>query len=62
MNAVLNKIHVYIISDIYTLITCLNSLSEKSERIIIIDSLPALYLSFIGFYKNDGNLYNFIIS
>ncbi|XP_025194832.1 DNA repair protein RAD51 homolog 4 [Melanaphis sacchari] len=54
---ILNKIHVYSILNIYNLITCLHCLKEKSEPIIIIDSLPALYLSFIGFDKNDGLSY-----
>lgn len=53
---ILNKIHVYSILDIYNLITCLHGLKEKLEPVIFIDSLPALYLSFIGFDKNDGKL------
>jgi len=47
---------VYSVIDIYNLITCLHGLKEKLDPIIIIDSLPALYLSFTGFYKNDGKL------
>lgn len=47
---------MYSILDIYNLITCLHSLKEKLEPIIFIDSLPTLYLSFIGFDKNDGKL------
>ncbi|CAH1736479.1 unnamed protein product [Aphis gossypii] len=57
INAILSKIHVYSILDIYKLITCLHGLKEKLEPIIFIDSLPALYLSFIGFDKNDGLCY-----
>lgn len=57
INDILNKIHVYSILDIYKLITCLHGLKEKLEPIIFIDSLPALYLSFIGFDNNDGLCY-----
>lgn len=60
INAILEKILVYSILDIYSLITCLHNIKEKSEPIIIIDSLSAMYLSFVGFYKNDGKLNNFI--
>lgn len=47
---------MYSVIDIYNLITCLHGLKQKLDPIIIIDSLPALYLSFIGIYKNDGKL------
>ncbi|XP_060875683.1 DNA repair protein RAD51 homolog 4 isoform X1 [Metopolophium dirhodum] len=57
INDILKKIYVYSVIDIYNLITCLHGLKEKLDPIIIIDSLPALYLSFIGFYKNDGLCY-----
>lgn len=57
INDILKKIHVYTVLDIYNLITCLHGMKKKLEPIIIIDSLPALYLSFIGFYKNDGLCY-----
>ncbi|XP_026804396.1 DNA repair protein RAD51 homolog 4 [Rhopalosiphum maidis] len=54
---ILNKIQVYSVLNIYNLITCLHGLKEKLEPIIIIDSLPVLYLSFIGFDKNEGLCY-----
>lgn len=53
----MQKIKVYSILNIYNLITCLHSLKEKSESTIIIDSLPAPYLSFIGLNENDGIFY-----
>lgn len=52
----MKKIHVHTVLDIYSLMACLHSIKEKSEPIIIIDSILALYLSFIGFNKNDGNI------
>lgn len=55
----MKKIHLYSVLDIYSLITTLHCLKEKSELILIIDSLPALYLSSIGFYKNNGKLTTF---
>ncbi|XP_060850454.1 DNA repair protein RAD51 homolog 4 [Rhopalosiphum padi] len=57
ISEILNKIQVYSVLNIYNLITCLHGLKEKFEPIIIIDSLPALYLSFIGFDKNEGLCY-----
>lgn len=59
INSILNKIYVYSIFDIYSLITCLHSLKEKSRLVIFIDSLPALYLSFVYFNNNDGKFNNF---
>ncbi|XP_025417917.1 DNA repair protein RAD51 homolog 4 [Sipha flava] len=54
---ILKKLFVYSVSDIYCCITCLHSLKNKTEPIIFIDSLPAIYLSFVGFLKNDGLCY-----
>ncbi|XP_050428382.1 DNA repair protein RAD51 homolog 4-like [Adelges cooleyi] len=54
MKVALDKIHVYSILEIYSLISCLHSLKEKSELIIIIDSIPVLYLPFVGSSKNEG--------
>lgn len=59
INIILKKIHVYSILNIYDLITCLHCLKKESQPIIFIDSLSALYLSFVGFYKNDGKLNNY---
>lgn len=47
---------MYSVLDIYSLMTCLHSLKEKMESFIIIDSLSALFLSFVGFHKNNGKL------
>lgn len=59
INFILKKIHVYSVFDIYSLITCLHSLKEKPKPVVLIDSLPALYLSFVCFNNNDGKLNNF---
>ncbi|VVC26637.1 Hypothetical protein CINCED_3A016405 [Cinara cedri] len=58
INSILRKVHVYSVFDLYSLITCLYSLKEKSKPVIFIDSLPALYLSFVCVNNNDGKLNN----
>ncbi|VVC26636.1 Hypothetical protein CINCED_3A016405 [Cinara cedri] len=57
INSILRKVHVYSVFDLYSLITCLYSLKEKSKPVIFIDSLPALYLSFVCVNNNDGLCY-----
>lgn len=45
---------MYSISDVYSLINCLHGLQPKPEDVIIIDSITAPYLSFVGSSNNEG--------